>query len=144
MRIYLASSWRNAYQPTLVTALRREGYDVYDFRHPAPGNEGFQWAAIDPHWQTWTPAQYQAALEAPLAALGYAQDKLALDRADVTILLLPCGRSAHLELGYAIGRGQHTAILMREPMEAELMYKMAERICLSTEELFSWLAALPV
>jgi hypothetical protein len=41
MRIYVASSWRNLYQPTVVTALRQEGYEVYDFRHPAPGDDGF-------------------------------------------------------------------------------------------------------
>ena len=34
MRIYVASSWRNLYQPTVVTALRQEGYEVYDFRYP--------------------------------------------------------------------------------------------------------------
>jgi hypothetical protein len=143
MRIYVASSWRNAYQPTVVTALRQHGYDVYDFRHPAPDDTGFQWAAIDPNWQTWTPTTYRDALQHPRAQLGFAHDWQALQAADLTILVLPCGRSAHLELGYAIGRGQRTAILMLEPMEAELMYKMAERICLTTEELFSWLAALP-
>ena len=78
MRIYVASSWRNLYQPTVVTALRQEGYEVYDFRHPAPDDDGFHWAEIDPAWQAWTPGQYQAALQHPLAQVGFAQDKLAL------------------------------------------------------------------
>ena len=33
-RIYVASSWRNKYQPEVVTALRKAGHEVYDFRNP--------------------------------------------------------------------------------------------------------------
>lgn len=43
MRIYLASSWRNAAQPGLVALLRSWGHEVYDFRNPAPGETGFAW-----------------------------------------------------------------------------------------------------
>ncbi len=57
MRIYVASSWRNAHQPELVKALQDAGHEVYDFRHPAPGNEGFQWSQIDPNWKDWTPVK---------------------------------------------------------------------------------------
>jgi hypothetical protein len=55
------------------------------------------------------------------------------------VLVLPCGRSAHLELGYAAGLGQRTAVLMLEPCEAELMYLLVDRLCLSIDELFAWL-----
>lgn len=41
MKIYVASSWRNAYQPQVVDALRKEGNEVYDFRNPAEGDNGF-------------------------------------------------------------------------------------------------------
>jgi hypothetical protein len=30
--IYVASSWRNEYQPHVVTLLKAHGMDVYDFR----------------------------------------------------------------------------------------------------------------
>jgi hypothetical protein len=139
VRIYVASSWRNVYQPTLITALRLEGWEVYDFRNPAPGDDGFHWSEIDPAWQSWTPTQYRDALQHPLAQVGFAQDKLALQMADVTVLVLPCGRSSHLELGYAKGMGQRTAVLMLEPAEAELMYLLCERVCLSVDELLMFL-----
>jgi hypothetical protein len=139
MRIYVASSWRNLDQPMLVTRLRGEGFEVYDFRHPAPGDDGFAWAEVDPAWQSWTPDQYRDALQHPLAQVGFAQDKLALQMADVTILVLPCGRSAHLELGYAAGLGQRTAVLMLEPCEAELMYLLCDKVCLGIDELLAWL-----
>ncbi len=32
MKVYIASSWRNEYQPTVVARLREAGHDVYDFR----------------------------------------------------------------------------------------------------------------
>ena len=54
-RIYVASSWRNAQQPEIVEALRFEGYEVYDFRNPAPGNTGFAWSEIDREWLGWQP-----------------------------------------------------------------------------------------
>jgi hypothetical protein len=138
MRIYVASSWRNDYQPEVVQLLRDAGHDVYDFRHPAPGDDGFHWAEIDPAWRTWTPAQYRAALAHPLAQMGFAQDKLALQMADATVLVLPCGRSSHLELGYAAGLGQATAVLMLESCEAELMYLLVDWVCLTLDELLVW------
>ena len=139
MRIYVASSWRNVYQPEVVQVLRAEGFETYDFRHPAPGDEGFHWSEIDPAWESWTPEQYRDALQRPLAQVGFAQDRLALQMADVTVLVLPCGRSAHLELGYAAGLGQHTAVLMLESNEAELMYLLVDRVCLTMDELLAWL-----
>jgi len=135
MRIYVASSWRNTYQPAVVQVLRESGHEVYDFRHPAPGDDGFAWTEIDPAWLSWTPEQYRAALQHPRAQVGFTHDQLALQRADVTVLVLPCGRSAHLELGYAAGVGQRTAVLMLEPCEAELMYLLVDRVCLSIDEL---------
>ena len=33
-KIYVASSWRNSYQRDVVSFLRNEGHEVYDFTHP--------------------------------------------------------------------------------------------------------------
>lgn len=125
-RIYLASSWRNPIQPQAVQMLRDAGHEVYDFRNPAPGNTGFAWSEIDPAWLQWTPGQFIPALEHPTAVSGYGFDKAALDWCDTCVLLLPCGRSAHLEAGYAIGQGKQTVIVLHEDkFEPELMYLMA-------------------
>lgn len=134
MRVYVASSWRNDWQPHVVNRLRDDHHDVYDFRNPEPGNEGFAWSSIDPNWQTWTWEQYREALGHPLAAEGFRLDMDALRGADATVLVMPCGRSAHLELGYAIGSGQHTAILLGDEQEPELMYLMADLVTGSPEQ----------
>ena len=103
LKIYVASSWRNTFQPDVVAALREDGHEVYDFRYPAPGNKGFSWSEIDPHWKEWTPEQYREALSHPIAMAGYLLDSNALRTCDACVLVLPSGRSASWEFGYAMG-----------------------------------------
>ena len=131
--IYVASSWRNERQPEVVQALRNAGFEVYDFRTPSEGNRGFHWSEIDPKWQAWTPAQYRRYLNHPTARAGFSTDMKALDGADIVVLVMPCGRSAHLEFGYLIGRGRPGFILLSDG-EPELMYRMACALCLTTAE----------
>jgi hypothetical protein len=75
MRIYIASSWRNEFQPAIVDLLRTDGHEVYDFRNPPHGLGGFQWSEIDPDWQGWSAHKYrQLLLNSPVAAHGYLTD----------------------------------------------------------------------
>lgn len=134
MNIYVATSWRNGRQPEVVRALRAAEHEVYDFRAPEPGNNGFHWSAIDPEWKAWDPAEFVAALQHPVAENGFDFDLNALDECEACVLVLPCGRSAHLEAGYAIGCGKPTFILLADG-EPELMYKMATVLCTSLDEL---------
>ena len=128
MRIYVASSWRNERQPEVVRRLREEGHEVYDFRNPTEhvleGDEGFSWHDIDSDWQAWTINQFIDALDHPLAEAGFKSDMDGLTTAEALVLVMPCGRSAHLEMGYAAGAGIPTIVLMADG-EPELMYKMA-------------------
>lgn len=135
MKIYVASSWRNKRQPAVVKALRYDGHEVYDFRNPEPGDNGFAWSAIDPDWQQWSPEEYRKNLGHPIAQAGFAKDMKALEDADCVVLVMPCGRSAHLEFGHGLGRGKPCFILMEEAAEPELMYAAADYICLTLESL---------
>lgn len=129
LRIYVASSWRNELQPGVVQALRAEGFDVYDFRHPEPGNDGFHWSDIDPEWQTWAPEQFRASLNHPVALRGFRCDFDAMLWADVCVLVMPCGRSAHLEAGWFAGAQGKSLVILLEDGEPELMYAMAGYLC---------------
>ena len=125
MKIYLASSWRNAYQADVLTQLRAAGHEVYDFKNPAPGNTGFGWRqTIDRPIATC--ADLLEALRHPRAVEGFSFDFNAMKWADACVLLLPSGNSAHLEAGWFIGRGRPLAVLVPELREPELMYKMAD------------------
>lgn len=137
MKIYVASSWRNGRQPEIVKGLREQGHDVYDFKNP-PNGSGFGWS------QTGATAEElkdprafrDRVLQHPIAQAGFKSDMGALAGADCTVLVLPCGRSAHLELGWAAGAGQRTIVLLDDPMsEPELMYLMNTSLVASLEEL---------
>lgn len=146
--VYLASSWRNPETETAVAQLRAAGFDTYDFKnphHPERAGGGFAWSAIDPAWKAWTPAQYREAMRHPIAQEGLRLDREALARATATILLTPCGRSAHLEAGWAKGRGQIVIAVAREGFEVELMWGLFDAVVLSMDEAIAILqTAFPI
>lgn len=112
--IYVASSWRNSWQPSIVKRLRDFGHLVYDFKD----NHGFNWSEIDPDWSTWSKEKYRDMLAHKVAERGFQRDMSALKESAVCLLVQPCGTSAHLELGFACGLGKRTAILY--PFDCEL------------------------
>lgn len=134
--LYVASSWRNDIQPSVVASLRQFA-DVYDYRVPAKGASGFHWSDIDPEWKTWTPQQFKTSLDHPIARGGFLTDMNALRACDACILVLPCGRSAHLELGYCVGAGKPTAVLLSDG-EPELMYRMVDFLGTTVPQIMSW------
>jgi nucleoside 2-deoxyribosyltransferase len=133
LKVYVASSWRNELQQTVVGTLRVIA-SVYDYRAPhGPGSSGFGWREIDPDWKNWTPERYLEGLKHPTAEEGFRNDMDALRECDVCVLVMPCGRSAHIEAGWAKGAGK-TLIILVNQAEPELMYKMADHIVTSLEE----------
>jgi hypothetical protein len=135
-KIYLASSWRNEQQPALVKELRLYGHAVYDFRNPPNGVGGFQWAEIDPGCKDWTAEEYRRQLMTnPIAARGFLSDLRAMQWADTCVLLLPCGRSAHLEAGWFCGAGKRCIVMTRDGEEPELMNLLATHIVKDVDEL---------
>jgi hypothetical protein len=125
-KIYLASSWRNVYQPELITVLRSNGFEVYDFRNPQTGGpstfhgyhvlaQGFSWRQVDPHWglnREDLLRRYKTMLEHPVAQEGFAADFNAMKWADTCVIALPSGRSAHLECGWMAGAGKKIVVYM--------------------------------
>ena len=138
-KIYVASSWRNPIQQEIVSILRDAGHEVYDFRNPEPGNTGFAWSRIDPDWLGWKPAKFAALLTThPVAAAGFALDKDALDWCDTCVMVLPCGRSAHLEAGYACGQGKRVVFYLHpDKFEPELMYLLGTALVCSHDEMLT-------
>lgn len=141
--VYVASSWRNPIQPAVVAVLRAAGIDCYDFKNPE-GGTGFSWREVKPSgappgikakgsdWET--AADYLEMVNHPRAIEGYAADFAAMEKADAFLMILPCGKSAHLELGWAVGAGKRTVILLEDPVEPELMYRMVGHIATSVDD----------
>jgi len=135
MKIYVASSWRNDHQQTVVDILRSLGHEVYDFRNPPHGRGGFHWSAIDPNWENWSTVDYRKALDHPIAQDGFKSDFDAMQWADCCVMVLPCGRSANTEAGWFKGAGRSVYVFSTKNEEPELMYKMYDGIFAHYSEL---------
>ena len=139
-RIYVASSWRNKLQTNVVQRLRYSNHEVYDFKVPFNGIPGFSWSEVDKDWKTWTAEQYRNQLVTnPICARGFMSDSRAMQWADTCVLVLPCGRSAHLEAGWFCGQGKRCIILTQDGEEPELMALLATDICVSLDEVIELL-----
>lgn len=126
LKIYVASSWRNPVQQDVVSILRKEGFDVYDFKNPAVGDYGFAWVETGIHSDPVFLDDLKNALNTPTARAGFNNDADAMNWADVCVLVLPCGRSAHLEAGWFMGRNKPVVIYGGGKVEPELMYLLAD------------------
>ena len=98
-------------------------------RYDASPKKGSDWEAVD---------TYLGMIDHPVAIAGFEADFGAMQRADTFVLVLPCGKSAHLELGWAVGAGKRTAILLEDPVEPELMYRMVDFMTSHMDELIDW------
>ena len=119
MRVYVASSWRNTVYPEVLEVLRQAGHEVYDFRHQGGSD--------------WNPAEITSDelfsyLDHPKVKSIFKKDMDALVESDAVVCVLPCGRSAHLELGYGIGAGKRTVLLWHDGDAPDIMHKAVNAI----------------
>lgn len=81
---------------------------------------------------------YPEALKSYAARHIFEFDKRHLDRCDSAVLVLPAGRSGHLELGYVVGQGKPAYVLMDEGTandRYDLMYQFANGIYFDLNQL---------
>jgi nucleoside 2-deoxyribosyltransferase len=131
-RVYIASSWRNADGVKLLADFLRDYHmEVFAFVEQdkrADGLDKFIFNAKD--WDGKVPLDkmdWIDFMDNPKTERAYRADKAGLDWADTVILLLPCGRSAHLEAGYAVGKGKELYVWGDLPIgQFETMYGFAD------------------
>lgn len=129
--LYLIGSLRNPQVPVFAGRLRALGFEVFDDWYAA-GPEA------DDYWQKYEQERGHdlvEALEGHAAYHVFDYDHKHLDRADLGILLLPGGRSAHIEMGYLAGRGVPTHIILEgEPERYDVMYRFATQVWRTEDE----------
>ena len=135
MKIYLIGSLKNEKIPDIAGILREKGFEVFDEWY-SPGPDA------DDYWKEYEKGRgwsYTQALNHSLAAKNiFDFDKKHIDSSDVGILVLPCGKSGHLELGYMIGQGKLGYILLEDdPERWDIMYKFAAGVFTSLEDLLA-------
>ena len=132
MIIYLIGSMRNPRIPEIGNLLRAEGHETFEEWY-APGSQA------DEEWQKYEKQRgrsYKEALAGYHAKHVFAFDLYHLDRCDMGVLVLPAGKSAHMELGYLRGSKKPTiALFDGEPERYDIMYQFATAICFSIDEL---------
>lgn len=134
--IYVMGSLTSKRPMEVAAALRREGHDVFDDWHATH-------PLTDTAWQTYEQDRghsFAEALRRPAAQNVFQFDKQWLDRADMGVLVLPAGKSGHLELGYLIGQGKPGFILLHgDPEKWDVMYQFATGVAEDVEELLEML-----
>jgi hypothetical protein len=137
-RIYIASSWKNALEVRkLAKILESEGHQVYDFTDET---KHFSFNLNDV--ANRNEIEYIKFLEdIPESRKAFDVDKAGLEWADTVIMLQPCGRSSHLELGYGVGKGKTGYIYGDLPLgEYDCMYHFAR--CFNKKDLFKMMDSL--
>ncbi len=128
-KIYIASSWKmHLVAIDLAKRLRAEGFEVDCFCDSTTGRYVFNFNEIfeihGQHPEDWDAIRM---LLEPQVQKAFAEDKKWLDWCDICILLVPSGRSAHLEAGYAKGSGKKLYIYGDFPAgEWDVMYGFAD------------------
>jgi nucleoside 2-deoxyribosyltransferase len=127
----------------VVAALRAAGHEVHDYKESGSGGGATPQQMEGLTRMRFEPGRFRRLLEEhPLAGSLFEKDMGALRACDACVLVLPSGRSAHLELGWAVGAGKHTLALLQGECEPDLMYKMVDHLCVSLEEVLQTLAEL--
>jgi hypothetical protein len=139
--LYLIGSLRNERIPELAKKIRKDNPDVEVFD---------DWYSAGPEaddcWkehQQFKGLDYRQALSGPAARNVFSFDKKHLDRSTHAILVLPAGRSGHMEIMYAAyGVGCKTAILLDTKDERwDVMYQFIPTVMHSDKEINSWLTS---
>lgn len=133
MLAYLISSLRNEKVPEYSQVLRDSGIEVFD-----------DWFAAGPIaddcWQEYETNRghtYPEALQGWAAKHVFEFDKYHLERSDIGILLMPAGKSGHLELGWMLGKGKPGYVLFPDgpPDRFDVMYQFANGVYFNIDEM---------
>jgi nucleoside 2-deoxyribosyltransferase len=108
------------------------GHQVYNFRDP---QWAFSWGQVNMPSMPTAAQQREILLTHPRAAQGFVNDFRGMLWADVCVLLLPAGRSAHLEAGYCAGAGRHVIAYLRDGEEPDLMNLLMHKLVTTDQEL---------
>lgn len=130
--IYLAGSLKNWDILDLSNELTEQGFEVFsEWLTPGPDADVhlLKYAKL----RGWS---YKQALNSYAAKHTFEFDKTHIDRCDILVMCMPCGKSAHLELGYVIGQGKPGYILFdQEPERFDVMYRFATDVFFDKKEL---------
>ena len=132
--IYVIGSLRSKAVPAIANRLRalNKDWEVFD-----------SWYSPGPHADDYLRdyckgkgLSYKETLQDWAATHIFEFDHFHLLRATDVVMVMPTGKSGHLELGYALGKGKRGYILFSgTPKRVDVMYQFATDIFFSFDEL---------
>ena len=137
-KLYIIGSLRNPKIPKIANELREEGFEVFD-----------DWFAAGPEaddkWRDYERKHRRRTLPEALKGLAarhvYNFDMEHLEAADGVVLVLPAGKSAHMEFGWARRAGKIGIVLLAgEPTRYDVMYRIASAVVYSIQGVVTELA----
>lgn len=123
-KVYVVSSWRNPDFDDFVKAIAnirdddtgKALYEVYNFKTRGVSYHYSKKESSEDFWKVLGNEEARGI---------FRRDMTYLRNADIVILLLPSGKSAHLELGFACGLGKDAYVVLNGVFEPEITYLMA-------------------
>lgn len=135
--VYLAGSLRNEDIPRLVSIIELQTHRSVFADWFAAGPEA------DDYWKRYYSElghTYRQALSKPASKNTFEFDKRHMEKSKTMVLVLPAGKSGHLELGWFLGQGKPGYILLDgETDRWDVMYQFANGVTDDVYELAEWL-----
>lgn len=132
--IYLIGSLRNPVIPEIANDLQAIGLEPFADWWGA-GPEADDW------WKTYNEKRgidYFDALNGYAAQMVFNFDRTHLDRCDAVLLVLPAGKSGHLEFGYSVGKNKPAYVLADDQLGKDrwdVMLAFASKVFRNKEEM---------
>jgi len=136
-KIYLMGALANSNIPFIGNKFRKLGFEVYDdWWAPGPLADSYL-----KHYAKIRGLGYKETLHTHAAKHIYEFDKGLMDKADICVLVMNAGKSAHLEFGYFRGCNKPGYVLFdKEPSKIDIMYQFATDIFFNINDLIKELS----
>lgn len=132
--IYIIGSLRNKNVPIISNQLRavNKEWEIFDSWY-APGPKADDYLR---NYCSGKGMTYKETLHDYAATHIFEFDEYHLNRATDVVLIMPCGKSGHLEMGWGLGKKKRGYVLFNQvPKRVDIMYQFATDIFFNFEEL---------
>ena len=118
-KLALLSSWKNK----KIDWLKEQIPEIDDFRDRGPS---FNWDDVE--------GDTRSKSLSPFSKVAHAVDIIAIRESHAVVLVLPCNKNAHMELGFAMALNKDTYIILDDDSEPETNYAGATGIFTGIDE----------
>ncbi len=135
--IYVIGSLRNPKIPEIANKIQAVGHEAFADWYGAGPEADDKWK----EYEIERGKTYLQALKSYGAQAVFNFDKKHLERADAVVLVAPAGKSGHLELGWALGKGKPGYYLLDSPDRWDVMLQFATMVTDNLEDIMKDLDA---